>query len=57
MPGLIKDTVPVNYIWIGPPSTRAGSSGVVGHDVCALTELWMVDVVNQNITFQLSNFH
>jgi hypothetical protein len=40
MPKLAKDLIPVNYIWIGPPSELPDSSGVPGHDVYALTELY-----------------
>lgn len=40
MPAVLKDRVPVNYIWIGPPSSLAGSSGVSGHDVTSLITLW-----------------
>ncbi|RUR04315.1 hypothetical protein [Legionella sp. km772] len=40
MPHLLKNALPVNFIWIGPPSNLPGSSGVVAHDVKALIELW-----------------
>jgi hypothetical protein len=37
---LSPDFIPVHYIWVGPPSSFAHSSGVLGHDVTALYEMW-----------------
>ncbi len=40
MPSLLTEPTSVSYIWIGPPSNLPGASGVAGHDISALIELW-----------------